>query len=237
MPESFSTQLRSAIRKHVTQVHETDEENIKKLTQAGVASFEELISTVMNKHINREIRQVGCWALGKLAKKRAVYALLATFSESEPDLYWESAKSLGLLGSTRAVKPLIHILQDDLDANKRAASAYALGLIADKRSTEALLRVVSNPTETPQVRGHAVEALANMEPNNKIIDTLIECVKDSHEEVQRWSVFALGQLGDMRAIPVLEELVSTSVTPRQGIEDIVKEVKDAIAAIRAPGAS
>jgi HEAT repeat protein len=234
--QPFLKSLWSAVGKHSAQIQETDRKSIEQLTKANITSLEELMNVAVDSNMDKEVRQTACWALGKLREKRAVNALLSVLSEKEPYLYWESAKSLGLLGSKRAVQPIIGILQNDPNLDKRAAAAYALNLLADDRAVEPLLEAVNNTNESPNVREYALEALSNIALSNgeqdKIIDTLISCLEDPDVGVQFTAAVALGNHGDSKAIPYLEILSSKS-------QDVVTEwgamseaADDSIASIR-----
>jgi HEAT repeat protein len=65
------------------------------------------------------------------------------------------------------------------------------------------------------VRGHAAEALALLQ-NKEAVPALIRCLEDKAPEVRFWCAYALGELGDRRALHALEQLAATDDTTLPG---------------------
>jgi HEAT repeat protein len=110
-------------------------------------SFENLLETLRNPACDVELRRVCAWALGQLGDKRATKQLLTVFIEDDAILRWEVARALGIIGSKRAVLPLIDRLTNTKDSDERSAVTYALGLIGDRRAFEPLLGVLQDKNE------------------------------------------------------------------------------------------
>ena len=70
----------------------------------------------------------------------------------------EAAYSLGVIGDTRAVKPLIRALKDK-NKGVRSATADALGKLGDERAKYGLQRIFENELEDTVVRKKAFLAL------------------------------------------------------------------------------
>jgi len=119
----------------------------------------------------------------------------------------------------------------DQDVEVRDAAAYALGFCAEGTQTQqavkALTSVVAAQNEMPMVRGTAAEALANL-AEVQSMPVLIGTLQDTSNEVRFWSAFALGQLGDARAIPALEQLAMTDKTGLAHWGSVRQEALDAI---------
>ncbi len=84
---------------------------------------------------------LGRWsaiALGRLKDSRALRPLLAGLKSDDPAIRTESALSLGVLGSSRAVPGLIALLDVK---QSRWAAIEALGQIGDRRAVEPLSRL------------------------------------------------------------------------------------------------
>jgi HEAT repeat protein len=195
-------------------------------------SFEHLINILRDERSNKNERILICWLLGQLRNKRTVHALLNAFNDSDPSLFWEAAKSLGQIGSKRATHPLILILLKDTNPEKRAAAAYALGNLRDKRALHLLLKKLADENENIRVREHVAEALAYIK-DESAVPPLIDALRDSIAEVRFWSAFALGEIGDNRALTELKIIADTdkSVLPRLG--RVSKEASLAIERIEA----
>lgn len=143
----------------------------------------------------------------------------------------EAARSLALIGSDLSVQPLICAMLSDQEVEVRDAAAYALGFCAEgtqtQQAVEALTSVVAAQNEMPMVRGTAAEALANL-AEVQSTPVLIGTLQDASSEVRFWSAFALGQLGDTRAIPALEQLAMTDKTALANWGSVRQEALDAI---------
>jgi HEAT repeat protein len=92
-------------------------------------------------------------SLGNLAGPQSVDALIAALAR-------EPAEAAG--GRPDPLGPGVLFLHNDLTPCWRAAAAWALGRIGEKRATEALLAVVGNLENAPDTRHAAAEALGRI---------------------------------------------------------------------------
>lgn len=75
-------------------------------------------------------------------------------------------------------------------SERRFATAYALGMPQhDKRSLQALIRVLTNSAETPEVRGCAAESLGG---RPEAVTALVSVLSDEAVAVRFWAVWSLG---------------------------------------------
>ena len=227
----FSLELKRIATDLPPEVRADAERDIGLLGRAGINSFELLVSALQDQGTSLDLRRVACWVLGRLRNKRDVDVLLSAFDEQDMQLSWEAAKSLALVKSKRALKPLIVALSEAKDRNKRQAAAYALGSLCDKRAVEPLIKTLTNTLEDATVRGQAAESLGNSR-DRRAVGPLIAPLKDASTEVRFWSAFALGQLGDRRALKELTRLAATDRSILDGWWEVSKEASDAIACIR-----
>lgn len=105
------------------------------------------------------VRRQAAAALGALADRAAVPALVAALADPDASVRREAARSLANLKDDRAVAGLVKLLSD-ADANARFYAAYALGEIKDPRAAEPLLRALSDPQWN--VRDQAAWALREL---------------------------------------------------------------------------
>ena len=231
MKSDLGTKLESALGELNAEMQAKAKNYIQSLVDANICSFGDLIAAIQDGRLGIDLRMTACWLLGLLRDKRAVKGLLAAFQDDDIRLSWEASKSLGLIGGKRIVRPLISTLLEGSSVDKRAAAAYALGFVGDKRAVEPLLGVLLNAKEETKVREHATEALAHL-GDNRAIEPLIDCLSDESPEVRFWSAYALGQLGDSRALVALKEVKATDhvVLPSWG--KISDEAADAIEQIK-----
>jgi HEAT repeat protein len=233
MDTSFEAKLKSLVNESAPSMQTRVEQDIHALLSAGGDSYQALIYLIEDPNSDENIKAIACWVLGKLKHKSSVAALLKAFDREEPNVTWEAAKALGCIRSKRAIKPLISALLQNKDVEKRAASAYVLGILRDRRATETLLGVLKNKCEQPKVRGHAAEALAWFGDRRKsVIDALMSGLGDTSVEVRFWSVFALGELKIKRAAGELEKLSARDNEVLLGWWSVSEEASNALGRIK-----
>ena len=222
---TFAAELQKIINSATPESRKPIKQEIENLRSAGIDSFEAAKAAAADPSLTPEIRSSACWLLSQLRQKRAVVSLLSAFTDHR--LSWEAAKALGVINSRRAVKPLIHWLLEAREKEQRAAAAYALGLLADARTIDPLVKVLDDPTVDPKVRGHAAEALAHL-ANDQAARHLVTALKDRSVEVRFWAAFALGQLRYKRALPELKKLLTSDHAFLPGWGKISDAAKEAI---------
>lgn len=132
--------------------------------------------------------------------------LWKAFSGNDRTLMWEAAKALGVLKPKSLVPKLISSLKSN-SIEHRSAAAYALGMMREPRAVTYLEAILADENESPRVRGHAAEALAYLK-KRRSFTVLLAALKDPKAEVRWWAAFALGELGDKRALPELKRVAS-----------------------------
>lgn len=232
MNAKFEVRLKSLSKKFNDVQAISAKREIDALLSFGVDSVERLMSIVRDNSLSADIRMAACWALGQLRAKRSANALLAAFDDKDHRVSWEAAKSLGLIGSKRVIAPLIRALSQNRSSEKRAAAAYALGVLCDTRATQPLIQTLLNENERPKVRAHAAEAIGYLRDNSAVAP-LITALKSRSPELRFWSVFALGEIGDRRALPYLSRLARTDKAVLRKWGSVGNEASEAIKHITA----
>jgi HEAT repeat protein len=144
------------------------------------------------------------------AVKEAIPAFVAALKNKNINVRLGAAEMLGKLGDARAVDPLVTVLKDkkykEFDNKKylRRKAAEALGEIGDARAMEPLAEALTD--EDSEVKRAAAEALVRIGP--AAVELLITVLKERSEWYAAW---ALGQIGDARAV---EPLVATVVNAK-----------------------
>jgi HEAT repeat protein len=115
-------------------------------------------------------------------------------------------------------------------------AAWALGFHSSgERAVGTLLAVLRDPAEDTDVRCHAAEALGHIAPTRdrpEVLAALLHALGDRSPEVRFWAAFALGNLGDERAIPALQRLADRDSSSVPGWWSIRREALESIEQIR-----
>jgi HEAT repeat protein len=130
-----------------------------------------------------------------------------------------------------ALRPaVISVLRNGRRVYNRVEAAYALRMLKGDARTIALERALSNKNESPRVRAFAAEALADGH-RSASHSVLLRNLKDPAKEVRFWCAFALGQIGERKALPALKWLSEHDNRVLKGWWAVSKEARDAIAEI------
>jgi HEAT repeat protein len=152
-----------------------------------------LISAMEDPHW--ELQYSAAWVLGRLSDKRAVDALEPVLKSAEraPTLegQWLSGQALARLQSPLGIAPLVRVLKehDDFDRREHEPEFSGLDWIRRVRQKE---------------RSQAVEAFVAIGP--AAIEPLAALLKDASPAVRAVSAQGLGRIGDRRAIDALRML-------------------------------
>lgn len=181
----------------------------------------------------KEKRIEAIWVLGKRKDKRAIPVLISSIQDTDKGVRWESAKALSNIAHRSSIKPLMHLMRRGKTSDIRHTATYALSFMFSKhfsQAARALLDVLKNKNEKAVVRAQAAEGLGNLQ-YRVAIKELMNALDDKNIEVRYWAVFALGKLGNSRAILKLREIARRDhgVLPKWG--SIRKEARAAIKVI------
>jgi len=157
-----------------------------------------LLYTLNNKHENYKLR-LGCAdALGQMGNNYAVGSLINVVADNdEKSVYLRetAAKALGRLRDSRAIEPLVAILEGTEGfVNKfsffKERIIEAIGNIGskDNRSIKALKSALMD--ESPYVRLSALEALSKTD-DAQVAPLIKDCLFDENPEVAKSTVIAL----------------------------------------------
>ncbi len=88
--------------------------------------------------------------------------LTTWLTDKNPVIRARVALAAGRIGNKQAVSSLESLMEDDNDQNVRAMAAFALGEIESPNGADALIGVVKNTSDTPDVRRRAIEGLGKI---------------------------------------------------------------------------
>jgi HEAT repeat protein len=134
------------------------------------------------------------------ARKEGNVEVLIDFLK-DPDYRGFAASSLAKLGNRRALEPLLPLLEAS-DPFVRSSAAEALGNLGEVSVLPRLKEMASeDPHEVPRM--WAVVAVGKLAGRDEF-SFLIGCLDDSHGKVRSNAAYALGLLGDARAVEPIE---------------------------------
>jgi len=129
------------------------------------------------------------------------------------------------------VPDLISVLKRGRRVFNRVEAAYALGILEGEKRTVALERTLSDKNENVTVRSFAAESLV-LGHRSQTHSVLLRNLKDPSKEVRFWCAFALGQIGEKKALPALQWLAENDHRIVKGWWAVSKEARDAIRTIQ-----
>lgn len=140
-------------------------------------------------------------ALGRIDAKRAVEPLIeALEGDADEDVRRYAAKSLGQIADPRAFEPLVAALKDE-DFHVCEVAASALGALGDPRAIPQLVPLLSDRYRSP--REGAAGALIRI--GRPAVEALTAALGKGDSQTPAWAAYALGKIGDRRAIGPLVE--------------------------------
>ncbi|TKS60487.1 MAG: hypothetical protein EWM72_01381 [Nitrospira sp.] len=150
------------------------------------------------------IRLTAAEALGKIGDQKAEQYLLRAIHDVDPTVREAAARSVGQLPAVGvgAGTELVELLRDP-DIPVRRAAAQALGAVEGMPTlASALAGLLTSPDPTVrQAAGHAL-LLVDVDAREAFA-ALSKGTTDADPAVRQWTVAALGESGDARAVPVL----------------------------------
>lgn len=105
----------------------------------------------------------------------------------------KAAYSLGVIGDSRSVKPLMAALEGDPDSGVRGSAAVALREIGNPKAEKALIRALKD--EDNSVREYAALGLRVI-GGSKAVKPLTKALKDENKEVRKAAEAALKKIED-----------------------------------------
>jgi HEAT repeat protein len=154
--------------------------------------------------------QVIALALIRLRDQRAVAPLVEMLSDRLPEVRRCAVAVLEDLGDQRAVEPLM-ALTEDSDPLVRDSSIRALGKLGDRRPAAWLLERLDR--EYDRTVAHALGDLREPRAVAPLLTYLAAAVQDHagrgaiHSSAHHAAAWALAQIGDARALPVLIDML------------------------------
>ncbi|MCL1939396.1 MAG: HEAT repeat domain-containing protein [Desulfovibrionaceae bacterium] len=139
----------------------------------------------------------------------AMPALYDLLKDDDPDVRIFASDILGSTGSAVAVPHLCHALLNDPEVNVRYQAAVSLGQLSFPESAACLNSAME---DEEWVQFSAIEALTKVRDAGSV-GALIKALGKASELVASTIVDALGEMGDIKVVPLLLKRLDSSPTP------------------------
>jgi HEAT repeat protein len=191
-----------------------------------------------------ELRLAAIWILARLERDAtSVNAALGLIADAVTDatqsiaIRCAAAEALAFWEDDRAVPALLAVLTPAAEEELRCNAAFALGMRKPGPFVDDLVALLRDDEDVPRVRGRAVEALGHLfqlRPVPRAVDEAIRTVVAHPDEELRWdAVFALGCVGRVRDVPLLERLLAEERARDEPSALVVQAAEDALEHLRA----
>ena len=131
-------------------------------------------------------------------ENKEIEKTLLQLKDIDEDIRSQAALSLGWVGESDVVNPLIHVLLNDESPKVRANAAMSLGQLGYEEAVDSLIKSLND--EDHNVRGMSVYSLGLMKAKSAF-DSLVDVLKnDPDREARIAAADSLAQLGEEKAI-------------------------------------
>ncbi len=128
---------------------------------------------------------------------------------------------IALIGIGNAAVPQLLSALGDKDWRVREEATKALGEIGNPRTAVHLIRMFSD--EKTRIQLWATDSLIGM--GTEAVNPLLEALNDPDRRVRMGAIVALGEIGDKRVVPVLEQNLTD---PDNRVSEAAREAIEAI---------
>jgi HEAT repeat protein len=172
------------------------------------------------------VREHAAKVCGDLRDRRAVDGLIFACRDRDGAVKSAAAEALGKIGDPKAVPALVKLFRD---SSKIVRETAGIALVAiGQASVDLLLEALKDKDFV--VRCHAARALGGMTTDYQIgrswvreprvVDALIDTLKDPDRAVREDATIALGMIGDPRAVDALLEAMKDGAVKRHAIASL-----------------
>jgi HEAT repeat protein len=157
-----------------------------------------------------QLRRTAMIYLRSLAPKSGLKTLKLLLSNPNPSVRLTAISVLQLNPSRYTFKLATEIVMHQKDIEVRREATRILGSVASltKKEKQSGLQFLSDriadKREDATVKAYAIEALGNMR-DEQSFETFIKHLSHRSPEIRYMSAYALGEVGDVNTIPILEQ--------------------------------
>jgi HEAT repeat protein len=203
---------------------EVQSEAVDAVSSMGASIVQSLIPCLKDQRWR--VREQAAKALGNLKDPQAVQSLIIACRDRDGAVKSSAAEALGKIGDAKAVPALVKLFKDTSKIVRETAGTALMHI--GESSVDALLQSLKDPHFV--VRCHAVRALGGMTTDyqigrawvkeQRVVQALIECLKDSDRAVREDATIALGNIGDSKAVDGLIEAMKDGAVRRHAIASL-----------------
>ncbi|MGE3459982.1 MAG: HEAT repeat domain-containing protein, partial [Kofleriaceae bacterium] len=152
----------------------------------------------LGENLEREVRVDALVAAGRLADPRVLGDVLPLMDHGEVAMREAATFTLGRSGDRRAVPALLKAL-DDRRGSVQTLACFGLGQIDDPRVAPALIRTLGDARREDSTRAACAYSLGARR-SAQGVPALLGALADNRGDAQRLAAWALGQIGDDKAL-------------------------------------
>ncbi len=188
---------------------------IYKLAEIGGKEVIEPLIQSLNDN-SAQIRRQAAIALGYMKDKRATKPLLPLLNDTENDVRLMAMWALGKIGDPEASQPLLEALKNEEDPTTRAQIVYAIGRTKNKTALEPLLELLASALPEGKESKLEFPRRGTIYPPFQM-PIYYSTVTAIDEGMRPHVIWALGEIGDMRASKSVKELLADDFVNIRGI--------------------
>lgn len=205
------------------------------LLDRGISSYSDLIHAASSE-ADPDIQAAACELLGLggsiWPSEESSIALRRALHSTSDFVRRQAIIALGKLGSAASLNDLVDIADSQKeDLPLRIAAIQSLESIRDMRAAAPLLKLAVDDTEADEIRVLCLEAIGHLQDKDSVLP-ILSLLESERVIIRFHAVFALGLLGDDRALPALVRILDQDVGELEDGKKIRHEARQAISNIK-----
>ena len=152
-------------------------------------------------------------------------SVLAVLNNGTPMTAWRAGQAIWDAPDPMMLSGIIRTMMHGKSEHNRAEAVYRIQMMPGTAGVAACERILSNKRESKKLRAYAADTLAHRH-RPRTHDVVLRIIEnDPSAEMRFWCAFALGQMRDKRAVPILERLAKEDRRVVPGWWAVNKEAK------------
>jgi len=191
--------------------------------ELGIENEVELLTFCANEQRDVSARGIACLALGCFEYKPAVPILVGLADHEDLGLVVNATRALSMIGSRKAVRPMISLAKNATRVEVRNRAIDVLGMLMDSRADETLVSILCDRGEAESTRSSAAAAIGGLrQHSDQAVLCLLEALREPSALVRWTALNTLGIMGDQSTIPAIQAcLMDQDIVPQLPSETTV----------------